>query len=375
MKITESPYKITNAPQLESPALVFYEDIIRANTDLAIKNAGGAHRLWVHVKTHKTSDIIRLQMKMGISRFKCATIAEAEMLAECGAKDIILAYPLVGPNISRFLALCEKYNNSRFYAIGDDFEQLTQLEKQSSELGIVTQLLIDVNLGMNRTGVPLDKLEKFCRRLATLGKGISVQGFHCYDGHNKDSEHSVRDESAKQSYNRIMAIRSNLQTENIPLEILVFGGTPSFPCYAQYPDIFLSPGTLFIHDYGSAKNFSDLEYIPGGAVMSRVVSHPADGIFTLDVGSKAIAADPLGVRGIVAGYDDDIEPLFQSEEHWVFRMKNDNTRPIPPIGTVVYIIPTHICPTSALYPEILIVRAGNVADSWKVTARNRRISV
>ena len=66
--------------------------------------AGGASRLCPHVKTHKMAEVVRLQQAAGIDRFKCATIAEAEMLARCPAKDVLLAYQMVGPNADRFAA-------------------------------------------------------------------------------------------------------------------------------------------------------------------------------------------------------------------------------------------------------------------------------
>ena len=374
MIIDESLYQVENAEQIESPALLYYEDIIRANTVAAIKNAGGARRLWPHVKSHKMSAMVRMQMDMGITRFKCATIAEAEMLAGCGAEDILLAYPLVGPNIMRFITLAGKYRGSRFWAIGDDLGQISILEKESAALRITIKLLVDVNLGMNRTGVPLNSLEEFCRLCSLMGQGISVQGFHCYDGHNNAPDRSIRDESAKQAYRNVSAIRTRLEGDGIPLDTIIMGGTPSFPCYCGFPDVYLSPGTIFLSDYGYASKYPDLKYTPGAVVMSRVISHPAPGIFTLDAGSKALAADPAGVRGVIAGYEDDTEPISQSEEHWTFRMKENDGSAIPPIGTVLYIIPTHICPTSALYRAVLTVKEMKVSGAWEVTARNRRLT-
>ena len=34
---------------------------------------------------------------LGIRKHKCATIAEAEMIAAAGGADVLIAYPLVGP--------------------------------------------------------------------------------------------------------------------------------------------------------------------------------------------------------------------------------------------------------------------------------------
>jgi D-serine deaminase-like pyridoxal phosphate-dependent protein len=104
------------------------------------------------------------------------------------------------------------------------------------------------------------------------------------------------------------------------------------------------------------------------------VSHPAPRFFTIDCGSKAIAADPAGVRGVIADWGDCAEPVTQSEEHWSFRMK-DTGQKRPGVGSVVYVIPTHICPTSALYPSAVVVNNGKITGSWEVTARNRIIKI
>ncbi|GHU53137.1 hypothetical protein FACS189496_4230 [Bacilli bacterium] len=90
----------------------------------------------------------------------------------------------------------------------------------------------------------------------------------------------------------------------------------------------------------------------------------------MDLGYKAIASDQAGQRGIIAGLPQ-AEPLAHSEEHWVFRTAGE----VPSIGTVLYVLPAHICPTTALYPGAYVVSGGALVNYWEVTARNRRITV
>ena len=386
-----STYALKDTGNLISPALVYYKDIILANTKRIIEMAGGPQYLWPHVKSHKTAELVRMQIDLEITRFKCATIAEAEMTAEAGkgagaGVHIILAYPLIGPNVSRYLELVKAYPQTVFYAIGDDFQQLSILAAEASRRGVAVNVLIDVDTGMHRTGVPLDLLESFYERCAAL-KGISVKGMHCYDGHRKEKDISQRKAMAEESDLRVLQIRDSLRQKGFECEILVLGGSPSFPCHAGRASmgstdsgntgIYLSPGTIFIGDWGYYSNFPDLAFTPGAALFSRVISHhgpesgAAGNTFTLDLGVKGIAADPAGVRGIIAGLEE-AKPLFQSEEHWVFSLP-DGMEP-PPIGSECYVIPTHVCPTSALYPEILVAQGGKITERWQVKARNRKIS-
>ncbi|MDR2575434.1 MAG: D-TA family PLP-dependent enzyme [Treponema sp.] len=367
-------YVLNDTSNIVSPALVYYRDIILANTKRTIETAGNADRLWPHVKSHKTAEMVRMQIDMGITRFKCATIAEAEMTAKAGgalqALHIILAYPLVGPNISRFARLVSNYSQAVFYAIGDDLQQLGALSDEAGKTNIKINVLVDVDVGMHRTGVPMDRLEKFYESACAF-KNITLKGLHCYDGHLHDSDINVRKSKVEEIDREVLKIQEALLRKGLDCGLLVMGGTPTFPCRAKKANMYLSPGTCFIGDWGYYKKFSDMAYTPGAAVFSRVVSHTAENTFTIDLGSKGIASDPAGERGIIAGMEE-AKPLFQSEEHWVFSLPGGQK--LPAIGSECYVIPTHICPTSALYPHILIARDGKIIEEWQVSARNRRIN-
>ena len=98
-----------------SPSLLVYPDRIESNIRKMVMMAGDVSRLRPHVKTHKMPEIIRMQMNHGIYKFKCATISEAEMVAGCGATDILLAMQPVGPNIERFFRLKQAFQKCQFF--------------------------------------------------------------------------------------------------------------------------------------------------------------------------------------------------------------------------------------------------------------------
>lgn len=369
----DNPYEIEAPGEIITPSLIYYKDIITANINMAIKSAG-SNRLWPHIKTHKMEEMIKLQQQMGINKFKCATIAEAEVLAMCEAEDILIAYPLIGPNIERFSALQKKANKSRLWAIGDDYGQLEALSNKSIENGVKTRALIDVNLGMNRTGCSFEQLEELYKKCYKL-EGLLLDGLHCYDGHHKNMDIELRKRDVAESIDMINNVKQLLEKDGFSCSTIIAGGTPPFPCYVELSDYYVSPGTLFVSDFGTFKNYADLKYIPAAAVMTRVVSHPNKNLFTVDLGNKGIASDPAGVRGAIAGLEIKTFPLFQSEEHWVFQMNEGYEDCRPEIGAVLYVIPTHICPTSALYPEVLVSQGGKITDVWQVSARNRKITI
>jgi len=363
-------YHFSGEEEIDSPSLVYYQDVIEDNLGKAIALAGSAERLWPHMKTHKTSALLKMQLERGIARFKCATIAEAELCAISGGTHALVAYPLVGPAIARFIMLREKYPATTFWAIGDDLRQLELLGKAAlSKNQSPIDTLVDVNLGMDRTGVLPEKLEGFYLN-AVKTEGLNMKGFHCYDGHLTIMDLNERRSAASSAAACFLKAKESLEKQGCEIPVVVMGGTPTFSCHRETEGVFLSPGTFFVQDYGYSSKYSDLAFTPGAAILSRVISHPKDGFFTLDTGSKAIATDPADL-GVIADFPS-ARPVFQSEEHWVWTLEGEAP---PPIGKILYILPTHICPTSALYPGVVVVKNGKRSDYWEIGARNRKITV
>ncbi|HET7839693.1 MAG TPA: alanine racemase, partial [Rectinemataceae bacterium] len=175
-------YIVDNAAFLPTPALLFYEEAIRANHELAIRIAGSASRLRPHIKTHKTPEIVKIALGFGISKFKCATIAEAEMLAAAGAKDILVAYQLVGRNAERLMALARRHGDIRFSTLVDAAEPLARLEGLAAQAMVGLGVFLDLDVGQHRTGIaPGRDAEEIYAIFARSGR-LRPAGLHCYDG-------------------------------------------------------------------------------------------------------------------------------------------------------------------------------------------------
>ncbi len=371
--MTDIGYHFAGEENIPSPQLVYYPEIIKGNIRKMIDIAGGSQRLWPHIKTHKIAEVVKLQLEAGIDRFKCATIAEAEMAARAGARQLALAYPLVGPNIGRFLKLRALFPNVTFYAIGDDTEQIALLGQAAAACGQSVKVLLDVDMGQHRTGVQPDCIMDTYRIWSSL-PGIALCGLHCYDGHRHEPERAVRDAEVLKIDTLLESIKANLVSDGYDFSIMIMGGTPSFPCHAAFTKEYLSPGTCVVQDAGYRAAYRDLDFVPGAAVLTRVISHPGHDKFTLDMGVKAVAGDPTGERAELVGMEY-VRTELHNEEHWVVQVPTDHIQDIPPIGTVMYAIPAHICPTSALYPAVPAVENGQMTGWWQVAARNRMITV
>ena len=176
-------FLIDNEFEVNSPALLIYPDRIERNIQKMVEIAGNVNQLRPHVKTHKMSEIIKLQMKHGIYKFKCATISETEMVARCGAHDILLAMQPVGPNLRRFFQLKQEFPGTKISCIADSEEVILQLSDMARESGLETHVWLDINNGMNRTGIiPGEKAMRLFKMITDLPM-LKAEGLHVYDGH------------------------------------------------------------------------------------------------------------------------------------------------------------------------------------------------
>jgi D-serine deaminase-like pyridoxal phosphate-dependent protein len=319
------------------------------------------------------AEIVRLESELGISKHKCATIAEAEMVAAAGGKDVLLAYPLVGPNLARFVRLIRVYPGTTFRAIVDHPDSALALSDAAQGLERPIPVLVDLEVGMGRTGVahgePAAELYALLARLPNL----AVDGLHAYDGQVHDTNPGDRRESVRPGQETTLALRDRLLRQGLPVHRVVFGGTPSFPIHAELevPGVECSPGTTVLHDHSYATKYPDLWFTPAALLLTRVVSHPRPGRLCLDLGHKAVAADPAGARVHLLGV---AEPEFlgHSEEHLVVETPDADRLPV---GTAFLAIPTHVCPTMALHRHAYVVADGRVVGQWDVTARDRVIGL
>ncbi len=364
-------YHFEGEEQVVTPQIIYYKDAIVENTKRCIELAGGqVERLWPHVKTHKTRELIRMQVSMGITRFKCATIAEAEITAECGATDVLVSYALVGPNIQRFVNMAKAMKSVTFWAMGDDLKQLQLLSDAAEKAGLVINTLVDLNVGQSRTGTPIETIVDFYGKASAM-PGLKMRGLHCYDGQNHQVGFDARLKACMEVKDRVEAVRASLKAAGLFEDTIIIGGTPSSPCYVEISDYYMSPGTIFIFDGRYEDDYPELKAWEAGAIMTRVISHPTPETFTLDLGTKGISCDQP-YRGKLVNVE--AEHQFQHEEHWVWKMKPGHEAERPAIGDILFVIPAHVCPSTVLYDSILVVEDGRLTDKWQIAARKRKLT-
>lgn len=364
-------YEIDNPEEIVSPSLMVYPDRIQKNIALMISMIGDVTRLRPHIKTHKTAEIIEMQMQHGIQKFKCATIAEAELLAQCGAKDILLAMQPVGANLIRFFKLITTYPNSQFSTIADNKYTIDLISKMAASKNITVSLFLDLNTGMNRTGIEPDDIavELFTR--IAKDPNLNAYGLHAYDGHIRDTDIDLRKKACDSAFQLVTNLKGKIEASGLEVKTLVAGGSPTFPIHAKRENVETSPGTTLLWDERYGTSFRDMPFLPSAVLLTRIISKPKEGIVCLDLGHKAIAPEMGFPRVKIFGLED-AEQIGQSEEHLVLHYTKSD---ILQIGDVFYAIPMHICPTVAKYSKVLTVEGGQISGAWKIAARDYQMKI
>lgn len=364
-------FTVRNAGEVPSPALLLYPERVRENIHRMIRVAGGTGRLRPHIKTHKLAEVVRMQLEEGITKFKCATIAEAEMAAGAGAKDVLIAYPVVGPNPGRLLELVKAFPGAVFSCVADDASAVQLLARTFSDSGRTLDVLLDVDCGQHRTGIEPGAEAMRLYRLTATSPGLRPGGLHVYDGHIHEPDLAERTKRCAAAFSPVNAFRRELLSAGLPVPRLVAGGTPTFPIHAKHDSFECSPGTCVLWDFGYAEKFADLDFLVAALVLTRVVSKPGANRLCLDLGHKAIAAEnpPPRVRFL---NHPDATAISHSEEHLVVESPQAGRFAV---GDCLFGVPRHICPTVALYSEATVICDGRATERWRIPARERRLTV
>jgi D-threonine aldolase len=361
-------YEIKNSSEIDSPSILVFRNRVEKNIQLLIQSIDKISRLRPHVKTHKSLDVCQMLLDHGISKFKCATIAEAEILAKAGAKDILLAYQPVGPKGKRLFQLVQAYPQSSFSFLIDNKETANEIAKlfSTEKPG---EYFIDINIGMNRTGIAPENVVELYHELKEL-KNLKLRGLHGYDGHIRDMNYDVRKEKCDEAFIPVALLKNKLQQLSGVDLIIIAGGSPTYPIHAHRGEVECSPGTFIYWDKGYEQILPEQKFQHAAVVMTRIISKPAADTLCIDLGHKSIASEnPLANRVSFLNAEG-LEPVGHSEEHMV--LKNSSGRDFK-VGDILYGIPYHVCPTIALHDFVNVVVNHEVHAAWKTESRNRKI--
>lgn len=365
-------YRVSDVDDVMTPALVVYPEFIASNIERTLELLGGDPDRWrVHIKTAKLGYTVGMMVERGIRNFKCATTLELQVACQCGAADVLLAYPSVGANARRLREIAEQFPEVRVSVLAENEEQVRQWH--GSRLGV----FLDINTGMNRTGMEQVRGSEAAKLAHNIrAGGLEFRGLHYYDGQHRAADESERTAAAHEGYDCLMRLVAEIEGSGVRVPEVVTAGTTTMPCSLSYEGFRnagfihrISPGTVVYSDASSLAVLpEEYGYRPAVLVLARVVSHPRPGIITCDAGHKSVSADAGVPTCLVLGHPE-LTPLSPSEEHLPLEVEVGAAG--PQLGEALYLLPRHVCPTVNNFDDALLVRNGAIESVEKVSARGR----
>ncbi len=365
-------YAVSGIDDMLTPALVLYPELIAANIERTLELLGGDADRWrVHIKTAKLEHTLRMLVNHGVRNFKCATTLELLVACRSGATDVLLAYPTMGANARRVREIAQQFPDVRVSVLAENEEQA----RQSSGSGV--GIFIDINPGMNRTGIDQSQGETVISvARAAAEAGLEFRGVHYYDGQYGSIAEPELTQATHRGYDRLLQLVSKLERSGVTVREVITSGTPTFASSLAHEGLRggnfihrVSPGTVVYGDASSLQQLpSKFGYRATALVLTRVVSHPHAGVVTCDAGHKTVSADAGVPTCVVVGHPE-LTPLSPSEEHLPLAVQEGAIA--PQVGEALYLLPRHVCPTVNNFNDAVLVRNGHIESVEPVSARGR----
>ena len=375
MHDTKSRLEAAVAPhrdRLATPALIIDLDAVDHNIAAMLHRCGGDPTRWrPHIKTVKQAAILARLLAHGLRALKCATLAELALaLTVADAEgvagvDVLLAFPLHEAALRAALALAARHPAASLTLLIDSPEHARWIDTWSRGQGARVRVLVDVDVGMRRTGAPPARWLAAAPALAALS-ALEIVGVHGYDGHLGWDDVTAADAG----HDALVAIATRLAEHGAPIAELVTSGSHTYAAALAHPGLAagpwshrVSPGTIVLSDRRVRAAALDLGLRQAAFVAARVVSHAAPRV-TLDAGTKALSPDRPPPTCEVLGWPD-LFPLAPSEEHLPVHVGGLTA---PPLGHLLFLIPDHVCTTVNLHRAALLVRGAEVVGESAITA-------
>ena len=355
---------------LATPALMIDLDLFAANLTLMadlVKRYG--RKLRPHAKAHKSSLVGRKQLEAGAIGLSCATVREAEVMANAGLEGILVTTPVITPPmVARLVQAAEKVSD--FIVVADSMtgiEMLGSYARSEKPVGV----LIDIDMGLARTGVtdPQEAV-RLARRVAER-PSLRYRGVQAYYGHLQHVK-TLADRLARVSeqWTVLASFVEALTAAGMTPEIVSGGGTGTHHLDLENgPFTEIQPGSYLFMD----KQYGEVEIAPGGipfgtslTVAARIVSIVQSDRVIVDAGSKALSTD-FGPALIASGVPAGASYQFMGDEHGAVRFAAGTNR--PPLGGLINFVAPHCDPTVNLHDRFHVMKDGRLVDIWPIEAR------
>ena len=310
-----------------------------------------------HIKTHKSPVLAKLQIAAGAHGITCQKLGEAEVMADAGITDIMLATNLLGAARSGRLAALQRRLPLKVCA--DNTVSLAAYSKAASQANRPLDVLIECDTGQQRAGVETPQDALVLAQIIRDDPHLNFAGLLFYPSLDGWPRTQVFfDDTA-----------AGLRDLGLSAKIVSTGGTPNFTHIGG-----LKGATE--HRAGTCI-FNDLMMIKAGVatledcafhVYTSVVSRGGSQRGILDAGSKTLTSDSGGLDGFGLIREHPKARIHKfAEEHGFLDLSKCTRKPA--IGDIVRVIPNHVCVAVNMVDQLVAVRSGKIVDVIPVAAR------
>jgi D-serine deaminase-like pyridoxal phosphate-dependent protein len=353
--------------EIDTPALLIDLDAMEANIATMAgfcRQAGVSVR--PHVKTHKTPAIARLQLDAGAIGLTCAKLGEAEaMVEEADAHDVLIANQIVGSTkIARLTRLARRAN---VMVAVDDAANAAKLGAAARAEGVTIRVLVEVDVGMGRCGVPPGEPALALARCVAETEGLLFAGLMGYEGHLVTlPDEAERAAKVRAAFVPLIDTKQRLETAGLVVDIVSGGGTGTYAITGRITGMTeIQTGSYVLMDQ-SYSQVAGLPFRQALTLLTTVISRPTLDRVVIDAGRKSISQDfglprPANAPGL--------EVIHLSEEHGVLRSAKPG--PEPKVGDKIELIPSHVCTTVNLHDTFYALRSDSLEAVWPIAARGK----
>jgi D-serine deaminase-like pyridoxal phosphate-dependent protein len=361
-------------PQLDTPALLIDLDMVDRNVRemSEVARAAGV-KLRPHTKTHKCPEIAGMQVEAGATGITVAKLGEAEVMADAGFDDLLVAYPIWGRwKLDRLRALSER---AAVRVSLDSVEVAEGVGSVGRTLGRPLPVLVEVDTGHHRLGRPPGEPTVQLAKQVGAIEGVELLGLLTHGGHayRSGTDDELRTAAEREGLDLVETAEA-CRAAGIPIREISVGSTPTARTVANVAGVTeIRPGTYIYNDVQQMRLGVASEATCAAKVLVTVISRPDAQRFVVDAGSKAFSSDGADDaprfpgKGVVAGRPD-LRLDFFTEEHGVGHVEGDTDLRI---GDRLEVIPLHACSCVNLFDVAFGVRAGEVERELPIAGRGK----
>jgi D-serine deaminase-like pyridoxal phosphate-dependent protein len=352
--------------EIDTPALLLDLDAFERNLSIMARFfADRPTSLRPHAKTHKCPQVALRQLEAGAIGITCAKVGEAEVMAEAGVQDILIANEVVGGlKIDRLTDLAGR---CEMMVAVDDIANVQELSLACQAKQVTLRVLVEVDIGMHRCGVqPGADALHLAQQVADAPR-LQLAGLMGYEGHLVQiADPQERFTRVREALVPLQETRELLETNGLPVQIVSGGGTGTYDVSGAHPPMTeIEAGSYVYMDSTYLKIRPEFE--PSLTVLTSVISRPVPERIVTDAGRKAIAFDfgypqPFDTPGV--------QTRSLSEEHGVLETADPDAVPLRP-GDKIRVLPSHCCTTVNLHDTLYVVQNDTLVDLWSIAARGR----